>query len=238
MKDVELALSKAVDVMAQSMETTRSDFESKTEKHREYVHECQQKCSTDMQSISEVPNMHLETTEQTNFNMISIEQATSQSGSHTDKPLEEVLILSYERKVTVLYELLSACLADIPEDNKKSKKGRKGYDARHRVALRLLTTWFDIKWNKMEAIEVMVAYSAMALTKEEQSKEEETRSPKKSWAKWKRGGIIGAAALTGGTLLAITGGMILNLNMIFVGPDMQHGGGGGVNRLSSKLNNF
>lgn len=52
----------------------------------------------------------------------------------------------------------------------------------------------------------MVACSAMALLKEEVSKEE-TRSPESSWAKWKRGGIIGAAALTGGTLMAITGGM-------------------------------
>ena len=51
----------------------------------------------------------------------------------------------------------------------------------------------------------MVACSAMAVAKEEAS-EEETKSPKNKWAKWKRGGIIGAAAITGGTLLAITGG--------------------------------
>lgn len=51
----------------------------------------------------------------------------------------------------------------------------------------------------------MVACSAMALLKEEESKEE-SQSPDGSWAKWKRGGIIGAAALTGGTLMAITGG--------------------------------
>lgn len=35
---------------------------------------------------------------------------------------------------------------------------------------------------------------------------EETQS-KSKWATIKRGGIIGAAALTGGTLLAVTGGM-------------------------------
>ena len=28
------------------------------------------------------------------------------------------------------------------------------------------------------------------------------------WSQWKRGGLIGAAAVTGGTLLAITGGTI------------------------------
>lgn len=58
-----------------------------------------------------------------------------------------------------------------------------------------------------EAVETMVASSAMAVLKEEESKEE-AQSPQSSWSKWKRGGIIGAAALTGGTLMAITGGMI------------------------------
>lgn len=50
----------------------------------------------------------------------------------------------------------------------------------------------------------------MALAKEKETKEEETSSPKNSWEKWKRGGIIGAAALTGGTLMAITGGIRFN----------------------------
>nr|GFB10967.1 transmembrane and coiled-coil domain-containing protein 4-like isoform X3 [Tanacetum cinerariifolium] len=123
-----------------------------------------------------------------------------------EKVNEEVKMLSYGRKVTVLYQLLSACLADIPEDNSKSKKRAKGYDARHRAALRLLSTWFDIKWIKMEAIEIIVACSAMAILKQEEAKQEE-QEPKSKWTKWKRGGIIGAAAITGGTLMAITGGL-------------------------------
>ncbi|XP_076935125.1 transmembrane and coiled-coil domain-containing protein STS1-like [Bidens hawaiensis] len=128
-----------------------------------------------------------------------------------EKLSEEMGMLSYGRKVTVLYELLSACLANTPEDidtdNKsKSKKRGKGYDARHRSALRLLTTWFNIQWIKMEAIEIIVACSAMAVLKQEEAKEED-KEPKSMWAKWKRGGIIGAAALTGGTLMAITGGL-------------------------------
>jgi hypothetical protein len=45
----------------------------------------------------------------------------------------------------------------------------------------------------------------MAAAKE-QEQERENASPKTKWEKWKRGGIIGAAALTGGALLAITGG--------------------------------
>ncbi|GJX59216.1 transmembrane and coiled-coil domain-containing protein 4-like protein [Tanacetum coccineum] len=123
-----------------------------------------------------------------------------------EKVNEEVKMLGYGRKVTVLYQLLSACLADIPEDNSKSKKRAKGYDARHRAALRLLSTWFDIKWIKMEAIEIIVACSAMAILKQEEAKQEE-QEPKSKWTKWKRGGIIGAAAITGGTLMAITGGL-------------------------------
>lgn len=53
----------------------------------------------------------------------------------------------------------------------------------------------------------MIACSVMALAKELESKREETDSEKSSWAKWRRGGIIGAAAVTGGALMAITGGM-------------------------------
>lgn len=55
-------------------------------------------------------------------------------------------------------------------------------------------------------MEIMVACSAMAAAKaEEQSQESESKKSK--WARWRQGGIIGAAALTGGALLAITGGM-------------------------------
>ncbi|KAK1606897.1 hypothetical protein QYE76_030570 [Lolium multiflorum] len=112
------------------------------------------------------------------------------------------------RKMAVLYMLLSACVADVnmAEDGTGSPRVRKGYDARHRVALRLIATWLDVKWIKMEAIEIMVACSAMAAAKvEEQSRE--CVSPRSRWQSWKRGGIIGAAALTGGTLMAISGGL-------------------------------
>ncbi|KAK4784136.1 hypothetical protein SAY86_018504 [Trapa natans] len=61
--------------------------------------------------------------------------------------------------------------------------------------------------SEAEAIEIIVACSVMALEKERELKEEESQSPKSKWAKWKRGGIIGAAAVTGGAVLAITGGL-------------------------------
>lgn len=54
----------------------------------------------------------------------------------------------------------------------------------------------------------MAACSAMALQKSGDKEEEESLSPESEWDKWKRGGIVGAAALTGGTLMAITGGTL------------------------------
>ncbi|CAN6463848.1 unnamed protein product [Victoria cruziana] len=113
---------------------------------------------------------------------------------------------NYNCKLVVMHELLTACVADTAGSDKKNSRLKKGYDARHRVALRLLATWFDIRWIKMEALELIISCSAMASLKayEAQSEVHENQS---TWSRWKQGGIIGAAALTGGTLLAITGGL-------------------------------
>lgn len=207
--DQEFALSKAVDATAVSLEADSETSKSKKEKHREYENECREKCSTgEKQSHSDLENADRKTQQETDSNLAGTEDSPHESGSKFDERLiEEEAVLSYQRKVTVLYELLSACLADIIQDDKKSTRQRTGYDSRHRVALRLLATWLDIKWIKMEAVEMMVASSAMAVRKAEASKEEEATSSERKWAKWKRGGIIGAAALTGGTLMAITGGL-------------------------------
>lgn len=207
MKDQEHALSKAVDHMSSSIESSM-DLSSKKENHREYEQACRDKFSDAVQPQPEVkydePLNHQDAEGKPSFT----EEASLGSGSKSDaKPFENLAMLAYQRKVVVLYELLSACLAVTPELDKKLKRRRKGYDARHRVALRLLSTWFSIEWIKMEAIETIVATSAMAILKEEEAKQEEAQTPKSKWAKWKRGGIIGAAAVTGGTLMAITGGL-------------------------------
>ncbi|CAM0870962.1 unnamed protein product [Alopecurus aequalis] len=140
----------------------------------------------------------------------SVEDGVPENLLGVDKLSLDDVPASDHRKMTLLFTLLSACVADKPvsqeEEDRKLSRFRKGYDARHRVALRLLATWLDVKWIKMEAIEVMVACSAMAAAKE-QEQSGENESPKSKWAKWKRGGIIGAAALTGGALLALTGGL-------------------------------
>ncbi|GAU34912.1 hypothetical protein TSUD_312430 [Trifolium subterraneum] len=56
-------------------------------------------------------------------------------------------------------------------------------------------------------MESMVAFSLMESASKAGDKEEESMASETSWDKWKRGGIVGAAAVTGGTIMAITGGL-------------------------------
>jgi hypothetical protein len=58
-------------------------------------------------------------------------------------------LLKQGRKVAALYELLSAAVADTSEEGEDVARSRRGYDARQRVALRLLATWLDVNWDKM-----------------------------------------------------------------------------------------
>ncbi|RDY10949.1 putative membrane protein F35D11.3, partial [Mucuna pruriens] len=204
--DQELAFSESVDAMVFSLENNSESLGSRRKKLREYEHQCREKLNStaDVQPNSDKVDMQLETHEDRDAPFLDCEDPR---GSVDESPIEEVMMLSYQRKVTVLYELLAACLSDLGENNKKYSLRRKGYDARHRVTLRLLATWLDIKWAKMEAIETIVSSSAMTFLKGQDSSKEETQEKESKWDKWKRGGIIGAAALTGGTLMAITGGL-------------------------------
>ncbi|BBN11567.1 hypothetical protein MPTK1_5g13000 [Marchantia polymorpha subsp. ruderalis] len=133
------------------------------------------------------------------------------SSEPEDKEASERRILVAQRKVAVLYELLTACVADTPEEKAGKSVLNAGYDARQRVALRLLALWLDVDWKKVAAMELMVAYMAMEAEKvrEEERAASHTDDEHKTtkWQKWKRGGIIGAAAVTGGALLALTGGL-------------------------------
>ncbi|WVZ23804.1 hypothetical protein V8G54_002348 [Vigna mungo] len=242
--DQELALSGAVNGITRQMEQKLESSESKREKLREYEHQCREKFSIDeVQPHGEKVDDHLAVQKVMDIAPL-VDSKEPEHGSVSweidERPIEEVMMLSDQRKVTVLYELLSGCLSNLGEE---IRQRRKGYDARHRVALRLLATWLDVKWTKMmsalscdlllwivvniaymfvlisnllefklnvianEAIETMVACSAMAFIKAQESKQEETQSKESKWAKLKRGGIIGAAAITGGALLAITGGL-------------------------------
>ncbi|KAG6384950.1 hypothetical protein SASPL_153773 [Salvia splendens] len=245
------ALVDAVDAMSSKLDLSPADHDSKKQRQLKYEYTCREKFSAPEETQESKP----EERDPSDVSQLEKDVATSKSEQAVrtniiesdGRPMEEAEMVSYQTKILVLYELLSACLADLPEDNEKSAKRRKGYDSRHRVALRLLATWFDVKWIKMvylhmfwflnhasmfspegskcslniservaaaEAIEIMVACTAMAILKQEESKEE-GNSTGTSWEKWKRGGIIGAAALTGGTLMAITGD-ILSFEFVFV----------------------
>ncbi|XP_068646734.1 uncharacterized protein [Aristolochia californica] len=204
--DKELALMKSVDAMAKSMEATPISGEENEEKKFEYERECRDKISAGKdQSASE----SLETSRLTNSKVShdALEALNGPAMRFSRKSMLEGIEFSNQRKVSVLFELLSACLAgDATGVEKKHSQVRNGYDARHRVALRFLATWLGVDWIKVEAMEVIVALTAVAV-KEGTTEGKDTEHTESTWSSWKRGGLIGAAALTGGTLLAITGGL-------------------------------
>ncbi|KAI4316884.1 hypothetical protein L6164_024818 [Bauhinia variegata] len=202
--DKEVALTKAVDATASSIKSIPDSSEDECGS-REQKSSGQEKLSNNGIKPSAEPhetkhNLELHVSVQTEASM------ESENGIF-EKPVEEASLISYQRKVTVLYAILSACVADTTEDDKKGFVSRKGYDARHRVALRMLARWLDINWIDMEAVEIMVAYSFMDKARKENAKDEDSKISESDWDKWKRGGIIGAAALTGGALMAVTGGL-------------------------------
>lgn len=148
--DQELALSSAVDAITREMQQNLESSESKREKLREYEHQCREKFSIgEVQPHGEKVDDPLEVQKVMDIAPL-VDSKEPQHGSVSwkidDRPNEEVMMLSDQRKVTVLYELLSGCLSNLGED---IGRRRKGYDARHRVALRLLATWLDVKWTKM-----------------------------------------------------------------------------------------
>ncbi|KAK2392607.1 hypothetical protein P8452_29485 [Trifolium repens] len=197
----EAALTNAVDATEASMNNTAdSSFGSHEEKSRSHNNSC----DTELKLYPLGAEPHSETKEITALLPLETQSSTA---LENEKSLKEASIISYQRKVTVLYTLLSACIADTAEVDKKCSKSRQGYDARHRVSLRLLAVWLGVEWNEMEAMESMVAFSLMESASKARDKETESMPSETSWDKWKRGGIVGAAAVTGGTIMAITGGL-------------------------------
>ncbi|KAH9124486.1 hypothetical protein AeMF1_004762 [Aphanomyces euteiches] len=82
-----------------------------------------------------------------------------------------------------------------------------GYDARTRAMLRFATRLFyDIPWSAIAVEEVALGHALLLEANELQSKKK-VASPRK-WKDWRRNLAIGGAAVAGGTLLALTGGLI------------------------------
>jgi hypothetical protein len=55
-------------------------------------------------------------------------------------------------------------------------------------------------------MEILVAYATIVAQEDKEEDKEGKAAESSNWAKWKRSGLIGAAAVTGGALLALTGG--------------------------------
>lgn len=60
----------------------------------------------------------------------------------------EAEIMTKQRKIEIMHELVMACVSGFP-NGKGLKVTKYGYDARQRVALRLLALWLNIKWSKV-----------------------------------------------------------------------------------------
>jgi hypothetical protein len=124
----ELALAKAVDVMVMSLGSDNMPDEKIKEERKD-------------------------STACTSATKESLEAGSSENLLGIDKLSLEDVPANDHRKMALLYALLSACVADKPvsqeEEDRKSSHFRKGYDARHRVALRLIAAWLDVKWIKM-----------------------------------------------------------------------------------------
>lgn len=146
--DKEAALTKTVDTMVLSEESADVPSVDRSETY-EYETKCREKFSnTETKIASEVSEKHYQAPKRTTSEVSTEVKAPIKSRS-LEVPVEEGRRISYEKKITVLYALLSACVADNSETGNKCSQVRNGYDARHRVALRLLATWLGVEWLKV-----------------------------------------------------------------------------------------
>lgn len=169
MVEQETALAKAADAMVQSIQSSVS-IDAKKEKHQEYENECREKYAVpEVKSKDEDKDKDKKDsadpaeTESLEVGVVIRDESHKPEVVEEDKSVEEVTLLSHQRKINVLYELLSACLSDKHQEVKKCTRRRKGYDARHRVALRLLATWFNIEWIKVVRI-IMSSFFSVFLS--------------------------------------------------------------------------
>ncbi|ONI32519.1 hypothetical protein PRUPE_1G370800 [Prunus persica] len=155
--DKECALTKTVDAMALSEEES-SVHSAENPVDSEYEAKCRERYEVpETKPVSEVSAKPYEIIKRTS-SQSSTEEKVPDVSESLEEPVEEGNLISYERKVTVLFALLSACVADNTEDGNKCSEVRKGYDARHRVALRLLAAWLGVEWLKMRlAVGILVS---------------------------------------------------------------------------------
>ncbi|KAE8997482.1 hypothetical protein PF011_g15466 [Phytophthora fragariae] len=110
-----------------------------------------------------------------------------------DAPFEAELLTTESFRLEVVKRLLWFTVKSV------------GYDARARTLLRRLVLAMQLQWRDVTREEVEIGQTlfaeatAMPLDK--------VAAKPKLWGDWKRNAAIGAAAVTGGALLAVTGGL-------------------------------
>ena len=162
--DKEAALTKAVDATAESMDTAADSSDAECGSHELKTGSQGDSCGIKSSAVAAQPR---DETKESSALLPQKKQASPALENEAfEQPLEEATLISYQRKVTVLYALLSACIADTAEVDKKCCHSRQGYDARHRVALRLLAVWLGVKWIEMVCVlGYLYVYGLVVLTK-------------------------------------------------------------------------
>ena len=140
---------KSVDAMEMCLKDNTSSVEETIKDQEKHKEECgeEEQGEDEVLKISEA--IHLRNCKEVDAEKNDVSEVNE---TFQEKAFIQETTKHKQDKVAVLYELLSACVADLSEDQKGESKQRKGYDARHRVALRLLATWFDIKWDKVVSL--------------------------------------------------------------------------------------
>lgn len=147
--DKELGLAKTVDAMVLNVES--SAIYPEDSRSCEYEKECLEKYATALTDIgsNEVAE-YSESAQSTSADNSSDHMTTNNSGRRvSNEAVEEAAALGRHRTLTIFYELLSACIANNCAENDERSPPRRGYDARHRVSLRLLATWLGLQWIEM-----------------------------------------------------------------------------------------
>lgn len=147
--DKELGLSKTVDAMMLNIES--SAIYPEDARSYEYEKECREKYANATTNVgSDEVAEHSDNAQSPSADESSHQNTTNNSGRMvTNEAVEEAAALSRHRKLTICYELLSACIANNCAKNDERSPPRKGYDARHRTSLRLLAAWLGLKWIEM-----------------------------------------------------------------------------------------
>lgn len=143
--DKGLGLAKLVDAMILNKESIPDIEDARS---RDYEIECLEKYANPMTDVVSHEVTKINDVSQRVSSKVTSQDNKCCEGEVSKESVEEGKSLIRHRKLTICYELLLACIAGSAQNDGKSDIANQ-YDARHRVALRLLATWLGIKWIEM-----------------------------------------------------------------------------------------